>query len=537
MATVVKPPCDHGVISSAPAVAGCAESTGRWVLAATIIGSSMVFIDGSVVNVALPVLQKEMNATIADAQWIVEAYALLLAGLILVGGSLGDHFGRKRIFGYGVWIFAAGSLWCALSANVAHLILARAVQGVGGALLVPGSLAIISASFSPAKRGRAIGTWSGFLSISSSLGPLLGGWLVQHLSWRWAFLINLPLAAAVLVIVYLRVPESRDEELSQGAARRLDFPGAALATLGLGAAVYGLITAGSLGLGRPEVAAPLALSVLFLGAFVAVEARSPAPMLPLQLFRSRDFAGANILTFCLYAALSVVLFYLPFNLIQVQGYGATAAGAALLPFILIMFALSRWSGGLVNRYGARLPLVAGPIVAAVGLALFARSGIGGSYWTTFFPASVILGIGMAVSVAPLTTTVMDAAPTHFAGIASAVNNAVSRTAALVSIAVLSLFMQYAFNRNLDQRAQLIDLPAEARNNLDGQRTRLAEAMPPAGLGPETTAAVKRAVAESYVAGFRVVALIGAGLALAGALSAALSIGGGRPIKKEAIGAA
>src|SRR5436190_12883449 len=302
MANFVKSPCDEGVIRSAPDTAPSAPHVGVWVLVATILGSSMAFIDGSVVSVALPVIQRDLNATTADLQWIVEAYSLFLAALILVGGSLGDHFGRRRIFAIGIAIFTLSSIWCGLSPNVLQLILARAVQGIGGALLVPGSLAIISASFSDEQRGRAIGTWSGFSALTTVVGPVLGGVLVQYASWRWVFLLNVPLAAVVLGVLFWRVPESRDPD----AKGRLDWWGTLLVTLGLGAQVYGLLEAGSLGLGTPLVLVALVIGVVALFAFLLVEARSPAPMVPLTLFRSPTFTGANLLTLLLYGALSGV---------------------------------------------------------------------------------------------------------------------------------------------------------------------------------------------------------------------------------------
>jgi len=515
---LLKPPCDEGVMSAKRSASSCGKAQGRWILAATILGSSMSFIDGTVVNVALPALQANLNATAIDVQWVVESYALFLAALLLLGGSLGDHFGRKKIYGIGVALFALASMWCGLAPNVGQLIVARAVQGIGGALLVPGSLAIISASFHEDERGQAIGTWSGSTAITTALGPVMGGWLIEHVSWRAVFFLNLPLAVVVLLLVFRFVPESRDEEETG----KLDLVGAALATVSLGAIVYGLIESSRLGFQSSVVIIALSSSLIILIAFVIVEARRRHPMMPLGLFRARNFTGANLLTLFLYAALAGTLFFLPLNLIQVQGYSATAAGASSLPFILIMFLLSRWSGGLVKRYGSRLPLVIGPIIAAIGFALFMRPGVGGSYWTTFFPAVVVLGLGLAISVAPLTTTVMNSVKESHAGIASGVNNAVSRTAGLLAIAVLGLIMFQTFNHCLDQRLNQMAVPFEIRKAVNSQRIKLAAAEIPPVAEP-IQAAIKQAIDECFVSGFRRVMLFGCGLALASSLMAWLII--------------
>ncbi|HWT03006.1 MAG TPA: MFS transporter [Pyrinomonadaceae bacterium] len=521
MSSAVKQPCDEAAVRAAPDKGPCAQRAGRWVLAAAITGSGITFIDGTVVNVALPVLQEKLDATVAEVQWVVESYMLLLAALILVGGSLGDRYGRRRVFSLGVAVFAAASLWCGLAPNVHQLIVARAAQGLGAALLVPGSLALISATFSREQRGRAIGTWSGFTSIAAGVGPVLGGWLVESVSWRWIFFINLPLAAAVLVISYWRVPESRDEQ----AAGSLDWAGALLATVGLGGVVYGLIESGTRGFADPVVVASFIVGAAALAGFVLVEARGREPMMPLALFRSRNFAGANLLTLFLYAALGGALFFLPFNLIQVQGYTATEAGAALTPFVLTMFVLSRWTGGLVDRYGAKLPLVVGPSIAAAGFVLLARPGVGGSYWASFFPAVMVMSLGMAASVAPLTTVVMTSVAERHAGLASGVNNAVSRLASLLAVAALGVVVLSAFNTQLDRRLDALPLAPEARQKLDEQRTKLAAAEVPAGADAQTKAALERALGESFVAGFRFVMFIAAGLALLSALSAWLLIEG------------
>src|SRR3989454_4808907 len=394
----------------------------RWTLVATILGSSMTFIDATVVNVALPALQADLHATITDVQWVVEAYALFLGALILVGGPRGDQCGRKRLFLFGVVSFTAASILCGLATSPRLLIVGRALQGIGAGFLVPGSLAIISATFDEAERGRAIGTWSAFSAITTAIGPVAGGWLIEHVSWRAVFFINVPLALMVLLISLRHVPESRDLDETG----RLDWAGAILATIGLGGLVFGLIESSRVGFFQLAVVSSLVLGIAASLVFVLVESRAQNPMLPLHLFRSSNFAGANLLTLLLYAALGGTLFLFALNLIQVQRFSATAAGATFLPFVIIMFSLSRWSGGLVNRFGARLPLTIGPLIAAVGFAMFALPGRGANYWTGFLPAVVVLGFGMAVSVAPLTTTVMSSVSERQGGVASGSNNSVSR---------------------------------------------------------------------------------------------------------------
>jgi len=486
-----------------------------WILAATILGSSLAFIDGTVVNVALPSIQHALNATVADAQWVVESYALLLAALILLGGAAGDFYGRRLIFIIGVFLFAAASAWCGFAPDIRHLVVARALQGVGGAMLVPGSLAIISAAFPTAERGKAIGAWSGFTGITAAIGPVLGGWLVQHFSWRWVFFINLPIAATVIVISLLFVPESCGE----GGKRKLDVPGAFLITVGLGLLVFGMIEAPGLGWTTPETWGAAAAGVVAIGLFLWREAKTDSPLLPLQLFHSKNFSGANLLTLLLYAALGALLFFLPYNLIQVQDFTPTQAGAANLPLILILFFLSRWAGGLVAHYGARLPLVIGPIIAACGFLLFARPGIGESYWTTYFPAMVVLGLGMSGVVAPLTTTVMGSVNERQAGVASGVNNAVSRVASLLSIAVLGMVAFHVFNQQLADKLDASKLPAPIKQAVLEQRNRLTQIESPKGLDIDQEQVLKKWIDESFLSGFRWVMCISAGLAILSAFSA------------------
>ncbi len=477
-----------------------------WILTATILGTSLAFIDATAVNVALPALQTAMHATVSDVQWVVEAYALLLAALLIAGGSLGDLYGRRKIFVAGVTLFALASACCGLAPSIGWLVLARGVQGVGAALLVPGSLALISVSFAVNERGRAIGTWSGFTAITATVGPVLGGWLVEHASWRYVFFINLPLAAIVVVITLWQVPESHNPEIGA----RLDWPGALLATIGLGALTFALIEAPRRGPGAAVVGA---IGICAIVAFLIVEARTPSPMVPLGLFRSRNFSGANLLTFFLYAAFGGFLFFLPLNLIQVQHYSATEAGGALVPLILLIFLLSRWSGGLIARYGAQLPLTIGPLIAASGFILLLLPGTAAEYWKAIFPGVAALGLGMAVSVAPLTTVVMSAVSEDEAGVASGINNAVSRTAGLLAVGVFGLMLYGAFGHALDNGLRRLSLSAAELQYVNEQRPRLAAIETDDGR-------VKDAVDQAFLSGYRTILLVAAGLSIASALTAA-----------------
>lgn len=523
MSEVTKQPCDEGVILGGEVLRSVPASTGRWVLAATILGSSMVFINGSTVNVALPAFQRELGATVADIQWIVNAYTLFLAALILLGGALGDRYGRRRVFGVGVALFAVASIACGAAPTASWLIVARAAQGVGGALLTPGSLAIISAFFEDAERGRAIGLWAGFSSLTSALGPMLGGWLIDTISWRWIFYMHVPLAALVLLITWRGVPETRNEDGADEKRAALDWWGAVLVTLGLGGVTYGLIASSERGFDDMVVWLAVIAGVVLLAAFVWVERGQEAPMMPLHLFRSRTFSGANGLTLLLYTALGGAFFFLPLNLIQVQGYSATAAGAALAPTILLLSLLSSWAGGLVSRVGARLPLVVGPAIAAAGFFMLSLPGIGGSYWTTFFPGLVVLGVGLAVAVAPLTTTVMSAVSRQYAGTASGINNAVARVASLLAIAGLGIVMVGVFSSALQTRMQALDISPEVRQEVMAQRTDLANVQPPPSMAEAEREQVARAVDEAFVDGFRIVFYIMTALALGSALIAGLTI--------------
>jgi EmrB/QacA subfamily drug resistance transporter len=518
----MKQPCDETVIRSGISGSPCGAQSRPWVLAATILGSSMAFIDGTVVNVALPALQSSFHATVIDVQWVVESYGLFLSALILVGGALGDSLGRRLMFLLGVGVFAAASVGCGLSSNITQLIIGRCLQGIGAAFLVPSSLAIISAFFDEESRGRAIGTWSGFTAITTALGPVLGGWLIEHASWHWVFFINVPLAAAVIIISLWHIPESRNQT-----ARKVDWLGALIATAGLGGLVYGFLESASLGWSHIPVFGSLIAGFASLGAFVFVEARVASPMVPLGLFKSHSFAGANLLTLLLYSALGIFFFLFPLNLIQVQGYSATATGAAALPMILLMFFLSRWSGGLTTRYGSRTPLIFGPLIVAVGFVLFAIPSVGASYWTMFFPAFVVLGLGMAISVAPLTTVVMGSVDRDRVGTASGVNNAVARVAGVLAIAIFGIVIVRAFSHRLQHSLESLQLAPSVLREIQSNVIKLAGLDVPANLDAGTSAIIHAAIAQAFLLGFRIIMLTCAVLAIASAGVALRMIPSGR----------
>ncbi len=413
-----------------PCTGAPAQGT-RWVLPATILGSSMGFIDGSVVNVALTAIQRGFDTNFGTLQWVVNGYMLALASLILFGGAAGDRFGRRRIFIVGLAIFVAASIACGLAPFPAWLIAARFIQGVGAALLTPTSLAIIGSSFSGTARGTALGTWAAAGALTTALGPPLGGWLVDTVGWRSIFFLNVPVGAAALLLA-LKLPDDRAESQSTP----LDHSGAVMAIAALGLLTFGLISLGERNLAGGLAALVCAVPATWI--FIRHEARASAPMMPLKLFRELSFTGANALTLLLYAALGGALFVVPLVLMQVQGFSATVAGASLLPLSVIVGLGSRRSGKLIERFGARPPLVVGPTIAAAGFVLFALTGAHTSYWSGFLPGLVLVSIGMTVTIAPLTTTVFDSAPNEMSGIASGINNAAARAGSLVAIAALGL---------------------------------------------------------------------------------------------------
>ena len=482
----------------------------RWTLAATILGSSMAFLDGTVVNVALSAVQRELNASAGGVQWVVNAYALMLAALTLAGGALGDAYGRKRVYRLGVIVFALASLACGLAPSLPALIAARTVQGIGAALLVPGSLAMIGAVFDTARRGRGVGLWSAASSSMTLLGPVLGGWLVDAGSWRWVFYINLPLAVGVLLLLP-RVPETSKPD------SRPDWPGAVSITAGLGGLAYAFTRAGEAGWDTLALAS-LGVAALGSAAFLTTEARSSHPMLPLGLFRNRVFAGTNLLTFLLYGALGAVGLYLPLYLIGSRGFSATAAGASLLPLSLLLAALSGTFGGLADRHGPRLFLTAGPVLAGLGFALL---GLGrGSYLSAVLPGAVALGLGMAMTVAPLSSTVMGSATRELSGVASGVNNAVARAASLLAVAVLGLLLVGSYRTALERRLSAAQVPAAVRAQAVSQAAKLADL----NLPPGSSTAGQEAVNIAFGDAFRTVALASGALAALGGVAGFLLLG-------------
>lgn len=438
-------PCDEGQVQAAPPpTQPLSASRKRWILVATVLGSSLTFIDGSALGVALPAIQRDLGAGPAAVQWVSNAYLLTLGALVLTGGAAGDRFGRRRVFLIGVVVFALASLACGLAPTVELLIAGRALQGIGAALLTPGALAVIGATFPPEERGKAFGTWAGAGALFGMVGPLIGGWLADQADWRFIFWINLPLAALTVAVTLKAVPESRDDD-----ARGLDWAGAVLAVAGLAALTWALTAAPDLGWTSPAIIGGMAGGTVLLAGFLVSQARQSHPMMPLTLFRSPVFSGVNVLTLLLYFALGGAMFFLPFDLIRVQGFSATMAGAAMLPFAVVMGLFSGVAGRLADRFGARLSLSLGPILSGVGLALLAWPGPGAGYVDGPLAGMTVLAVGMTLAVGPLTATVMGAVQPGHTGVASGVNNAVARVAGLLAVALLGVILSAVFVSQAD----------------------------------------------------------------------------------------
>ncbi len=494
-----RPPCEDGQVRSAPAAeTGLSAGRKRAILAATVLGSSLTVIDGSALGVALPAIQNDLGAGPAAALWISNAYLLTLGALVLTGGAAGDRFGRRRVFLIGVVLFALASVACGLAPTVDLLIAGRALQGIGAALLTPGALALIGATFPPEERGRAFGTWAGAGALFGMAGPLIGGWLADNADWRAIFWINVPLAALTIAVALRAVPESRDPD-----ADRLDVPGAVLAVAGLAALTWALTAAPDLGWTDPTVMIGLVGGVALCAAFLMVEARAAHPMMPLELFRSPVFSGINLLTMLLYFALGGAMFFLPFDLIRVQGWTATQAGAAMLPFAVVMGLFSGLAGRIADRFGARLSLTLGPLLTGAGLIALAVPGRGAGFVDGPLVGMTVMAVGMTLAVGPLTAAVMGAVEPGHTGVASGVNNAVARIAGLLAVALLGVVLSAVF-------VQAVDQP-------DG-RALLGQVM--AGSG-----ALDDAVTDAFHAAFRWVMGISAACALVAGLVGLLTAPG------------
>jgi len=516
------PPLESPSSSTTPAIDRKRE---RWILAATIIASTMAFSDMTIVNVALPVLQQSLGASFAAVQWVVEAYTLVLSAMILVGGAVGDLFGRRRVFTIGIVVFALASAACGLAPDPTTLVIARGVQGFGAALMMPGSLAIISASFPRARHGDAIGLWSSTTGVAMAVAPAFGGWLIDQLSWHAAFLINLPLAAIALGITLWKVPESRSSH-----ARRLDVTGMVLAILGLGALTYGLIAAGERGFADRWSAGPLLLGVAAMALFILHERRAQDPMISLKLFKLPNFGGIQAFTFLLWAALHGTAFFVPFRLMQVQGFKPTEAGMALLPLVVLSALLSRWFGRLADKVSPRLLLVAGALLTGSGFVLLTLPDAGTHYLWGFMPALMLIGFGMGVCQVPVTVVAMNAAGPSHVGTSSAINNMAARTGGLIAIAVFGLVLAHGYGAALLPALKSANLPEAAQQAIMLQRAKLAGAVLPADLSPEQQAAAGAAIKAAFISGYRWATGVAGAMAFFGAFVALRFVRGGRPVQ-------
>ena len=493
----------------------------KWTLLATILASSMVFIDSTALNVALPALQEDLGITGTELLWIINGYALFLSALLLVGGSLGDLYGRKKVFLTGLGIFSISSLICGISQSPLQLILARAFQGIGGALLTPGSLSILSSQFGVEKRGSAIGLWSTFSALTAVLGPILGGWLAGLGLWRVIFFMNVPLSVVVFITMLTRVPESRNHE-----AQRLDVWGAILVTIGLAGITYGFIESPKQGFGNIRIMSSIIIGGISLIGFMVVQRYSKHPMMPLKLFNSRTFSGANLLTLFVYAALGGAMFFLPLNLIQIQGYSELQAGLALLPMIVLIAGISTFIGKFSDKMGARIPLIIGPIITSAGFFLFSTYGITngpGAYWTSFFISFLLLGTGMGITVAPLTTAVMGAVSEDYAGIASGINNTLARSAGVLAVALLGAMVLYTFTKSIEQEIVGMDISKSIKNEIVIESSNFAAAKVPESLSVEKAKLVKKLFNDSFVSAFNRIVYVASFLTLLGGLTSIIFI--------------
>ena len=498
------------------------SSKGKWIMVSTILASAMAFIDGTALNVVLPALQKSLAATGADLFWLLNAYLLILASLILIGGSLGDKLGRKKIFISGIIIFIAGSAACGLAPGVNFLIGFRILQGIGGALMIPGSLSLITSSINEDERGKAIGTWSAFTTIVTMGGPILGGALADAGLWRFIFFINVPIGLAALVILLLKVDESRNTE----SGNTIDIPGAAAIALGLALLTFGFLRVPAVGWGSPQVGISLVGGVLFITAFIFIELKTRHPMMPLQLFKNLTFSGANLLTFFLYAGLGSGMLFLSLNLVQVQGYSQLQSGLTFLPFTILMVTIARPAGGLADKYGPRRLLILGPALAGFGLLIlsFVKQTSGPSaYWTTFFPGILVFGLGMSLTVAPLTAAVMGSVGDHFSGTASGVNNALSRVANVFANAIFGALAVLFFSGALQTEIRATPVDVKEKQEIMTEAVNLGNARVPANITFKDKAIIEKAYHNSFIYAYQKILQISAALGFLGALMAFLFI--------------
>lgn len=497
------------------------SAEGKWIMTSVILASAMAFIDGTALNVALPSLQKDLHASGTDLFWVLNSYLLMLAALILVGGSLGDKLGRKKIFMIGIAIFIIGSASCGFAPGVNFLIGFRALQGIGGALMIPGSLSIITSSFEN-ERGKAIGTWSAITTLVTVGGPILGGALADAGLWRFIFFINVPIGITSLLILWFKVPESTDEESTHA----IDYYGSIAIIAGLSLLTYGFLKIPSTGFHNWQVYASLLTGLSALVAFIIIEKQSKHPMVPLHLFSNKTFTGANLLTLFLYAGLFAGMLFLTLNMVQIQGYSQLQAGLTLLPFTVLIITISRWSGSLVDKYGPRLFLIAGPSVVAIGLAMLSlvKETAGPSaYWTTYFPGIVLFGLGMSFTVTPLTTTVMGALPNHFSGTASGINNAISRISNVFTNAIIGTFAILIFTASVNDGVAKISLAKDVKESVIKQAVNLGDARSPITVPKDNKKQIQLLYKKGFINTYVQIMRISAGLALFGALMAFLTI--------------
>jgi EmrB/QacA subfamily drug resistance transporter len=497
------------------------STEGKWIMASTILASAMAFIDGTALNVVLPALQQSLNAGGADLFWILNAYLLILAALILIGGSLGDRLGRKKIFMIGIAIFIVGSAACGLAPGVTLLIVFRIIQGIGGALMIPGSLSLISSSINQKERGKAIGTWSAVTTVVTMGGPVLGGALADAGLWRYIFFINIPIGVAALVFLTLKVKESRDEDNRQP----LDFAGAITIALGLAALTFGFLRIPAVGFNW-QVNGALVLGVLMLAAFILIEKKSRHPMMPLQLFGNLTFSGANLLTFFLYAGLGAGMLFLSLNMVQVQGYSQLQSGLTFLPFTIMMITIARFAGALADKHGPRLLLITGPAMAGAGLLIlsFVKQTNGpGDYWTSFFPGVIVFGLGMSFTVAPLTASVMGSVDDHFSGTASGVNNAITRIANVFANAIFGALAVLFFSGALQKEIKGLPLQPAQKQEIMAAAGNLGNARVPGGVAPGDKQRIEQAYHEGFISAYAKIMRISAGLGFMGALMSVIFI--------------